>query len=101
MTIGLEPCCEIDDAGLKRCTDEQLLDAIGRRNERALLEVHRRYWSWAHAAAQRHRNTAPADAIDDAFFDIWKQAAAASRSILPARLWIVGMLDRSLARHQS
>ena len=87
-----------DDQSLGEWTDAQLLAAISQRDERALIEVHRRYWSSAYALAKRHQKAEQLETIDDAFFEIWKNAAAAARSILPAKLWIVGMLDRSLAR---
>lgn len=90
-----------DDQDLRTWTDAQLLVSISRQDERALLEVHRRYWSVAFAAARHHQETKQADAIDDAFFDIWIHAGAAAGSLLPAKLWIVGMLNRSLAQSRS
>ena len=98
MPLDVELPPDPDNQDLQVWTDAQLLTSISRQSEQALLEVHRRYWHWAWVLAQRHQNTAPAQAIDDAFLNIWIHAASASRSILPAKLWIIGMLDRSLVR---
>ncbi len=96
------PSVELDLASLHptltRWTEEQLLLAISQRDERALVEVHRRYWHSACALAKRHHTADPLGAIDGAFVEVWTHAACAARSVLPANLWIVGMLARSLAR---
>jgi len=78
--------------------DEDILAALVRKDDAALSELHWRYSGIAYRLAARHNRADKEECIDDAFFFVWQYAHCYQRSILSAKLWIVGMLDRSLAK---
>jgi RNA polymerase sigma-70 factor (ECF subfamily) len=85
-------------------SDEQLLEALGRRDLNALEALYDRYNKVAYSLAYRitgDRGTAE-DVVQDAFLSVWRQAASFRRDRGAVRTWLMSIVHhRSIDRLRS
>lgn len=74
---------------MRQASDEALLRAVARREEAALLELHRRYAPAVRRVARTCRRPADEAAVHSAFLAVWRQAHCFERARVPAPLWVL------------
>ena len=69
-------------------TDDELLQRIAARDERAFAQLYERHFLTAHTTARRHCRDLADDAIQEAFLALWRDAPTFSQRAGGAGAWL-------------
>jgi len=69
-------------------TDDELLQRVAARDERAFTQLYERHFVTAHATARRHCRDLADDATQEAFLALWRDAPTFSRRAGGAGAWL-------------